>query len=70
MQEYLNQVRNLQSVFEYFYLSQIPKNRNRNTHVDSLATLATSSAQSLSRVILVEDLCKHTEVGRNMAHIH
>ena len=45
MQEYLSQVRHLQSRFESFNLSQIP--RNRNTHSDSLATLATSSAQSL-----------------------
>ena len=41
MQEYLNQVRHLQSGFESFNLSQIPK--SRNTHADSLATLATSS---------------------------
>ena len=41
MQEYLNQVRHLQSRFESFNLSQIPK--SRNTHADSLATLATSS---------------------------
>ena len=47
---------------------QIPK--NRNTHVDSFGTLATSSAQSLPRVILVEDLCKPTKVGRNVAYIH
>ena len=45
MQEYLSQVRHLQSEFESFNLSQIP--RSRNTHADSLATLATSSAQSL-----------------------
>ena len=45
MQEYLNQVRHLQSTFESFNLSQIP--RNRNTHANSLATLATSLAQSL-----------------------
>ena len=45
MQEYLSQVRHLQSIFEYFNLSQIP--RSRNTHSDSFATLATSSAQSL-----------------------
>ena len=41
MQEYLNQVRHLQSGFESFTLLQIP--RSRNTHADSLATLATSS---------------------------
>ena len=56
MQEYLNQVRQLQSGFESFNLLHIPK--NGNTHADSLTTLATSSAQSLPRVIFVEDLCK------------
>ena len=42
MQEYLNQVRHLQSRLECFNLSQIPK--SKNTHANSLATLATSSA--------------------------
>jgi len=42
MQEYLNQVRRLQSGFESFCLLHI--SRNGNTHADSLATLATSSA--------------------------
>ena len=68
MQEYLSQVRHLQSEFESFNLLHIP--RSRNTHADSLATLATSSAQGLPRVILVEDLCKPTEVKREMVHIH
>ena len=68
MQEYLNQVRHLQSGFEYFNLSQSP--RSRNTHVDSLAMLATFLAQSLPRVILVEDLCKPTEKGGNGVHIY
>ena len=54
MQEYLSQVRHLWSGFESFNLSQVP--RSRNTHADSLATLATFSVQSLPRVILVEDL--------------
>ena len=54
MQEYLNQARHLQLGFDSFSLHQIP--RSRNTHADSLATLATSSAQSLPWVILVEDL--------------
>ena len=49
-------------------MSQIP--RSRNTHADSLATLATFSVQSLPRVILVEDLCKPTEVEKNMVHVH
>ena len=68
IQEYLGQVRHLQSGFESFNLSQVP--RSRNTHVDSLATLATSSVQNLPRVILVEDLCKPTELGGNKIHVH
>ena len=68
MQEYLNQVRRLQSGFETFSLLHIP--RNGNTHTDSLATLATSSAQGLSRVILVEDLYRPTEGKREMVHVH
>ena len=45
MQEYLNQVKHLQSGFKSFSLQQIP--RSGNIHADSLATLVTSSAQSL-----------------------
>ena len=68
MQEYLNQVRHLQLGFESFNLLHIP--RSGNTHADTLATLATSSAQSLSPVILVEDLCKPTEIKREMVYFH
>ncbi|XP_050290152.1 uncharacterized protein LOC126728353 [Quercus robur] len=68
MQEYLNQVRHLQSGFESFNLLHIPK--SGNTHANSLATLATSSAQGLPQVILVENLCKPTEVKRDMVQIH
>ena len=68
MQEYLNQVRHLQSGFKSFNLLQIP--RSGNTHADFLTTLATSSAQSLPRVILVEDLCKPTKMKREMVHIY
>ena len=42
MQEYLCQIRSVQEKFEVFDLSHIP--RSGNTHADSLATLATSSA--------------------------
>ena len=45
MQEYLSQVRHLQLGFESFNLQHIP--RNGNTYVDSMAMLATSSAQNL-----------------------
>ena len=68
IQEYLSQVRHLQSRFESFNLLHIP--RSGNTHTDSMATLATTSAQGLPRVILVEDLCKPTEMKREMVHIH
>ena len=65
MQGYLSQVRHLQSEFESFDLLHIP--RSGNAHTDSLATLATSSAQSLPWVILVEDLCKPTVMRRDTA---
>ena len=68
MQKYLNQVRHLQSGFKSFNLLHIP--RSGNTHADSLASLATSSAQSLLRVILVEDLCKPTEIKKEVVYIH
>ena len=54
MQEYLGQVRSIQEMFEVFDLSHVP--RSGNTHADSLATLATSLAQDLPRVVLMEDL--------------
>ena len=68
MQEYLTQVKHLQSGFKSFSLLHIP--RNGNTHIDFLTTLATSSAQGLPQVILVEDLCKPTEGKREMVHVH
>ena len=63
MQRYLSQVKCLQSEFDSFNLLHIP--RNGNAHADSLAMLATSSAQNLPRVILVEDLHKPTEARRD-----
>ena len=68
MQGYLSQVRHLQSEFESFSLLHIP--RSGNTHVDSLAMLATSSTQSLPRVILIENLCKPTEKTGKAVHVH
>ena len=44
--------------------------RSGNTHADSLATLATSSAQGLPRVILVEDLYRVDVVKKDMVRIH
>ncbi|XP_075633336.1 uncharacterized protein LOC142605782 [Castanea sativa] len=64
IQEYLGQVKHFQSGFDSFTLLRI--HRSRNAHADSLTTLATSSVQSLPRVILIEDLCKSTEMKGKM----
>ena len=64
----MSQVKCLQSKFDYFDLLHISK--DDNAHADSLAMLATSSAQDLPRVILVEDLYKPTETRRDIARIH
>ena len=68
MQGYLSQVKHLQSDFEFFDVSHV--SRSGNTHTDSLATLATSSAQGSPRVILVEDLCKEDGIKTDMVQIH
>ena len=68
MQWYLSQVKHLQSRFESFNLLHIP--RSGNTHVDSLAMLATSSTQNLPQVILIKDLCKPTKVKEKVVHVH
>ncbi|XP_050255306.1 uncharacterized protein LOC126701244 [Quercus robur] len=68
MQEYLARAKHLQTHFYHFRLTHIP--RSGNTHADSLATLATSSAQPLPRVILVEDLCHPTTEKANGIRVH
>ena len=67
IQGYLSQVKCLQLKFDSFDLLHVP--RSGNAHVDSLAMLATSSAQHLPRIILVEDLHRPTE-AREVAQIH
>ena len=64
MQGYLNQVKCLQSKFDSFDLLHVP--RSGNAHADSLAMLATSSAQDLPRVIIVEDLYKPSRTGETV----
>ena len=64
----MSQVRSIQTKFEVFDVSHIP--RGGNTYADSLATLATSSAHDLPRVILVEDLCTPTSLHKDMPRIH
>ena len=64
MQGYLNQVKCLQSKFDSFDLLHVP--RSGNAHANSLAILATSSAQDLPRVILVEDLYKPLRTGETI----
>ena len=61
MNGYLSQVKCMQSKFDSFDLLHVP--RSGNVHADSLAMLATSSAQDLPRVILVEDLHKPSRTG-------
>ena len=68
MQGYLSQVKHLQLDFEFFDVSHV--SRSGNTHIDSLATLATSSAHGLPRVILVKDLCRVDGVKEDMVQIH
>ena len=68
MQQYLSQVKRLQSDFDLFSLSHISK--SGNTHADSLATLATSLAGGLPRIILVELLDKASEVAKGTVHMH
>ena len=68
MQGYLDQAKRLWLRFDFFSLLYVSK--RRNTHADSLATLATSSAQCLPRVILVEDLHRPSVVKAEMAHVH
>ena len=68
MLEYLHLVRNMQERFETFDLSHV--SRSGNTHADSLATLATSSAQDLLRVILMEDLYVRALAHQDAPRIH
>ena len=64
MQGCLNQVKCMQLKFDSFNLLHVP--RSGNAHADSLAILATSSAQDLPRVILVEDLYKPSRTGETV----
>ena len=67
MHGYLTRINHLQKKFESFNLQHIP--RGGNTHADSLATLATSSTQNLSRVILIEDLGKPLGEKKNTIYV-
>ncbi|XP_030959187.1 uncharacterized protein LOC115981150 [Quercus lobata] len=68
MQEYLVQVKYLQTHFYHFHLVHV--SRSKNTHADSVAMLTTSSAQPLPRVILVEDLYRPTTEKANGIRVH
>ena len=68
MQEYLNQVKRLRLGFDLFSLSYI--SRNGNIHADSLATLTTSSAGKLPRIILVEHLGKASKIAKDTTRVH
>ncbi|XP_050280962.1 uncharacterized protein LOC126721919 [Quercus robur] len=68
MQGYLSQVRRMQTKFESFDLAHIP--RGENTHVDSLATLATSSVRNFPRLIIVEDLHTPTSPENGVCQVY
>ena len=67
IQGYLTRIKHLQKKFESFDLQHIL--RGGNTHANSLATLATSSAQNLPHVILIEDLGKPLGERGSMIYI-
>ena len=62
MQEYLSQVKRLQSDFEFFNLTHI--SWSGNTHADSLATLATSSMQGYLESSLLRTCAEQMESRR------
>ena len=64
----MGELKRLQSDFESFNLTHV--SRSGNTHADSLATLATSSAHDLPRIILIEDLCQTSSTERDTVRIH
>ncbi|XP_050248599.1 uncharacterized protein LOC126695837 [Quercus robur] len=68
MQEYLVQAKRLRARFNFFSLMHV--SRSRNTHADSLATLATFSVQCLPQVILVEDLHRPSMVKIGSMRVH
>ena len=68
MQEYLNQVKRLQPSFDLSSLSYISK--SGNTHADSLATLATSLARKLPRIILIEHLSRVSKIAKDTIRAH
>ena len=68
VQGYLSQAWRLELGFEFFTIQQIP--RSRNTHADSLATLATYFGQNLPQAILVKDLCRPAEEKKEKVQVH
>lgn len=68
MQGNLSKIRQLQFGFEAFSIKQVP--RRKNTHVDLLTTLTTSSGQGLPRVIVVEDLLTPSSQDQAMIGVH
>ena len=68
MQGYLSQVRRMQTKFESFNLSHIP--RGENTYDDSLATLATSSVRNFPWLIIVEDLHTPTSPEKDVCQVY
>ena len=68
MQGYLIKVKHDQYCFKSFVLRQIW--RRQNSHVDSLAMLATSSGTSLPRVIIMEDMATPSHDDQSSVRVH
>jgi len=68
MQGYLNQVRRMQTKFESFDFSHVP--RGENSHADSLATLATSSMRDFPRAIIVKDLFTPSSLENEVCQVY
>ena len=68
MQGYLVKVRQAQTSFKSFTLRQIP--RGQNSHVDSLAMLATSLGSNLPQVVIVEDMAHPSFIKNLLVRVH
>ena len=68
MQGYLIKVKRDRYCFKSFVLRQIW--RGQNSHVDSLAMLATSSGTSLPRVIIMEDMAAPSHDDQSSVRVH
>ena len=68
MQGYLGKVRLAQVHFKHFTLKQI--SRGHNSHIDSLAMLATSLGSNLPRIVIFEDMVDSSLVKKPLLGVY